>query len=168
MSDCLRCGSTVWVPEGNEFSDGDICYSCMEAENQRLMDLVRYQRSELHEAGLISNEEYAALVADSDSGQRVARLEGYDKLRKENSALKEQLAEARKLAQLREDALVMIYDKWENGNPCYEACDGETFDESGSCIGNAVKLSFEEEEQILAVIPKEHAPIAPPQEAPRG
>jgi hypothetical protein len=88
--------------------------------------------------------------------------------REQIAALKEQLAEARKLAQLREDALVMIYDKWENGNPCYEACDGETFDESGSCIGNAVKLSFEEEEQILAVIPKEHAPIAPPQEAPRG
>ena len=41
---------------------------------------------------LISDEEYAALAADSDNGQRVARLEGYDKIRKD-------LAEAKKAAE---------------------------------------------------------------------
>lgn len=54
----------------------------------RLMDLVRHQRHELHEEGLISDEEFAALVADSDGGKRVARLESYDEV-------KAQLLEAR-------------------------------------------------------------------------
>ena len=60
----------------------------LEQENERLNDLVRYERHHLHEAELLSDEEYAALVADSQNGQRVARLEGYDKLRKENERLK--------------------------------------------------------------------------------
>ena len=44
-------------------------------------------------------------------------------------------------------ALEMIYDKWENGDPCFE--DLETL--SGS-LGNAFKLSYEEENQILELI----------------
>ena len=44
-------------------------------ENQRLRDLVRHQRMELHEAGLISDEEYAEIAADHGA---VARLEAYD------------------------------------------------------------------------------------------
>jgi len=55
---------------------------------ERLIDLVRYQRSELFEAKLIDEQEYAALVEASEGGQRVARLEGYDKIRDENAALK--------------------------------------------------------------------------------
>ena len=55
---------------------------------ERLIDLVRYQRSELFEAKLIDEQEYAALIEASEGGQRVARLEGYDKIRDENAALK--------------------------------------------------------------------------------
>jgi hypothetical protein len=62
---------------------------------ERLTDLVRFARRFLHEAELISDEEFAALVIDSDSGQRVARLEGYDRLR-EN--LRQALAERDALA----------------------------------------------------------------------
>jgi len=47
-------------------------------ENLRLLDLVRYQRSELHEAGLITDEEYASLASEKGS---VSRLESYDTLR---------------------------------------------------------------------------------------
>jgi hypothetical protein len=43
-------------------------------KNQRLMDLVRYCRGTLFENGLIDEKEYADLVADSENGQRVARL----------------------------------------------------------------------------------------------
>lgn len=64
----------------------------LEAQLERATDLVRHMRSELHSAELISDEEYAALAADSDNGQRVARLEGYDKIRKD-------LAEAKKAAE---------------------------------------------------------------------
>jgi len=41
---------------------------------QRLWDLVRYNRHELHHAGLITDDEYAELTADTAS---VARLEYY-------------------------------------------------------------------------------------------
>ena len=67
------------------------CIADLERQLQRATDLVRYMRSELHKAKLIDNEEYAALVADSESGQRVARLEGYDRIER-------QLAEAREAA----------------------------------------------------------------------
>lgn len=49
-------------------------------ENERLRDLVRHQRGPLHDAGLLTDEEHAALAADSGA---VARLEGYDILRRE-------------------------------------------------------------------------------------
>lgn len=44
-------------------------------EVARLRDLVRHQRSALHDAELITDEEYAALAGDQGA---VARLEGYD------------------------------------------------------------------------------------------
>lgn len=44
-------------------------------------------------------------------------------------------------------ALEMLYDKWENGDPCYE--DPETF--SGG-LGNAFKLTADEENAVLALI----------------
>jgi hypothetical protein len=49
------------------------------------------------------------------------------------------------------EALSMLYDKWENGVPCHEAIDGQIDDDS-TPIGNAVKLSFEEEQAILNLI----------------
>ncbi len=55
-------------------------------EYARMWDLVRSQRHELHEQGLITNEEYGALVAEeterpgSGSPSR-RRLESYDELR---------------------------------------------------------------------------------------
>lgn len=48
------------------------------ADRQRLFDLVRHQRGPLHDAELISDEEYAALAGDHGA---VARLEGYDEMR---------------------------------------------------------------------------------------
>jgi hypothetical protein len=60
-------------------------------DTQRLWDLVRQQRSELHGDGLISDEEYAALASD---GGAVARLETYDEMRADLHALRAALAEA--------------------------------------------------------------------------
>lgn len=48
------------------------------------------------------------------------------------------------------DALCMLYDKYEDGSACSEGFDGE-----GGYIGNAAMLSKEEEDSILALIPKE-------------
>jgi hypothetical protein len=43
--------------------------------NQRMFDLVRYMRSELHTAGLITDDEYAELAQEHSA---VKRLEDYD------------------------------------------------------------------------------------------
>lgn len=70
-----------------------------EINNRRLFDLVRYMRSELHEDELITDEEYALLLDDSKS---VNRLHTYDqarenfdrkigKLKKENDDLNAQI-----------------------------------------------------------------------------
>lgn len=52
--------------------------AAMVREVERLRDLVRHQRGALYDAGLVTDEEYAALAADTGA---VARLEGYDRLR---------------------------------------------------------------------------------------
>ena len=49
-----------------------------------------------------------------------------------------------------EQALCMLYDKYEDGPCCTE--DG---DPHGTVIGNAVRLSADEEDQILRLIPAE-------------
>ncbi len=66
--------------------------AALEAENQRLRDLVRYARHMLFDDDLIDKDEYAALVADDESGERVARLAGYDKLRAEIAELRKDRA----------------------------------------------------------------------------
>ncbi len=69
------------------------------AEKQRLFDLVRHQRGELHDAGLISNQEYLELAASGDSKKSVARLETYDELKAENERIKAEAAGMREFIQ---------------------------------------------------------------------
>jgi len=52
--------------------------------DQRLWDLVRHQRAELHDEDLITDEEYAALAFDHGA---VGRLESYDELRADRDRL---------------------------------------------------------------------------------
>jgi hypothetical protein len=44
-------------------------------------------------------------------------------------------------------ALCMLYDKWENGDPCS--------DDAGVFVGNAFRLTQAEEDSVLALIPSE-------------
>lgn len=74
--DALR--STPKTVQGGDSLDNQV---------ERLTDLVRYQRWELFQAGLITQEEFAALVADSEGGERVARLEGWDAAKARLAAL---------------------------------------------------------------------------------
>lgn len=60
------------------------------AERVRLIGLVRHPRGELHQAGLISDEEYAGL--ESVGTESARRLESYDELSAEVGALRLQLA----------------------------------------------------------------------------
>ena len=53
-------------------------------------------------------------------------------------------------------ALEFLYDKWENGDPCFE--DPET---SSGSLGNAFKLSEQEERAILALIPRQCTGASP-------
>jgi hypothetical protein len=43
--------------------------------------------------------------------------------------------------------LALMYDRWEDGTPCYEDAEG-----CAGPLGNAVKLSFEEENEIIAAL----------------
>ena len=67
-------------------------------DSQRMWDLVRYQRDELHEANLISDDEYALLAKDHAG---VKRLESYDAVRASVAKLfaEERLAEMRLIPQ---------------------------------------------------------------------
>lgn len=64
----------------------------MKASDQRLLDLVRQQRMELHEVGLITDREYADLASDSGA---VARLETYDQMRAQITALRKRCEDLR-------------------------------------------------------------------------
>ena len=50
-------------------------------DNKRLFDLVRLMRMELHEEGLITDEEYADLLNDDRSKESIKRLESYDEMK---------------------------------------------------------------------------------------
>lgn len=63
--------------------------------NQRLCDLVRHQRMELHEAGLISDEEYSELAKDHPA---VERLKQYEVAFIGRHALKLELSRAQEAA----------------------------------------------------------------------
>jgi hypothetical protein len=49
------------------------------------------------------------------------------------------------------DALELMWDRYENGDPCHDDTDDEC---GGNFIGNAVRLFEDEEREILALIPK--------------
>lgn len=57
--------------------------------NQRLFDLVRHQRHDLHDAGLITDEELADLITAGSSSAR--RLEDYDRVRARIAALQSEI-----------------------------------------------------------------------------
>lgn len=72
---CVQVQPNTGIAYGPSRIDGDVHVSALDA---RLHDLVRHQRGALHEAGLITDAEYAALASDHGA---VARLEGYDAAR---------------------------------------------------------------------------------------
>lgn len=61
----------------------------LKSSRQRLFDLVRHCRIELHDEGLITDEEYAILADDPDS---LSRLHGYDSLAEELARLRDERA----------------------------------------------------------------------------
>lgn len=83
-------------------------------------------------------------VTLEDHERALAAERTQQKLRDENEALRAQIGRLKA-------ALGDIYDKWENGTPCHETVDG-VIDEDSSSIGNAFKLSFEQECEILNLI----------------
>ena len=49
-------------------------------------------------------------------------------------------------------SLELVYDRWENGTPCFEAGEDGQIEEGERSLGNAIKLSFAEEQEILNLI----------------
>lgn len=97
---CTHCGTPVpsdaeaWQHANDTVVVGDLMRlgkenEALRAQRQRLFDLVRYQRAELHQAGLLSDDEYAEICESGATGTdagSVARLETYDELRREVEA----------------------------------------------------------------------------------
>ena len=117
------------------------------------MDIDRYLRNTLDDA------DYAEASAALDIPyQRIAALEAELAKVKADKEYAIRMFDAKESACLKAleerdaavAALCMIYDKYEDGAGCHEGFDGE-----GSYIGNAVMLSKEEEDLILALIPKQ-------------
>ena len=98
----VNCSAVRWLDKKGMWDlmqRGDVMRAELEAsekERQRLFDLVRYQRAELHEAGLISDDEYFALASSPQSKECVARLEGYDAMKAQLESVKKQLAAAQR------------------------------------------------------------------------
>lgn len=81
------------------------CAVAMLDAQQREHDLVRHQRGPLHDAGLITDAEYAALAADHGA---VARLESYDTLRLERDHLRTDFKRLSRAYELASDVLVSV------------------------------------------------------------
>lgn len=93
---CLGCG--IGFDNDPEQIKDELCHKCWREQAEarplvengaRLLDLVRHQRSELHEAGLITDEEYVELCNVGSESAR--RLEEYDAVRAELTSLKTKL-----------------------------------------------------------------------------
>lgn len=83
-------------------------------DNQRLLDLVRYSRAELHEDGLISDKEYADLVEVGSISAR--RLEDYDDFRAKIKFLEKVIDDYKKdCAELNSHAAKLEKSIWESG-----------------------------------------------------
>lgn len=81
--------------------------SALQSDTVRMWDLVRYQRYALHEDGLITDEEFTALVEDVGPGHSPRRLESYDELRARLTATQQTLARVKH----EQDALVVKWRK---------------------------------------------------------
>ena len=84
MSDCANCNQSVYVPDGYEFEEGDLCLTCLNEElddlralNERLSDILHRTANALHggpkENGLWSFHDLPDLAAALK--KRVADLE---------------------------------------------------------------------------------------------
>lgn len=55
MSDCAKCGTSVYVPDGLEFNEDDMCWTCLAQEleeeqqlRERLSDILHRTANALH------------------------------------------------------------------------------------------------------------------------
>ena len=100
MVDAIGEAYDAWHARDAELAEKDRRIAKLEGQLQRATDLIRFARHFLHNENCISDEEYAAIVADSDG--RVARLEGYDKVR---TALEARIASVTYLGDIEEYTL---------------------------------------------------------------
>ena len=71
MSECANCNKSVYVPDGYEFEEGDLCMSCTKAKADRLQALVDS-----------ADEPNGSMMWTSDHDKILARFkEENDKLR---------------------------------------------------------------------------------------
>lgn len=169
--ECARfcdCDKYAFAGEGLEMANSrkdeiTTMLAVLQAENERL----KGERDELKAECVESAEEVQRLLKESMQAQRerdaqVQRskeLDGMLQVRSIEVANEEKMTDAMetRISTLTAErdalrtALGMMYDKWENGIACQEA------DEDGDCsdgtnIGNAFRLTLEEEQTVLNLI----------------
>lgn len=101
----------------------------------RLFDLVRYQRHALHEADLITDDEYTFLLQEGSENGSVERLESYDQIQARLTAAEAE-RDAEKAERLRlEGAIVAFIDKWEKVEPAINSAFAMEWESRGSACG---------------------------------
>jgi hypothetical protein len=123
----------------------------LETENERLGELLKSSDNSL--ASVTAELAEIDGIIEGDGVGSGNPIEGAKRMRKQVARL--------------EKSLGNFYDKWENGIPCSEANE-EGNCEDGASIGNACKLSPEEENEILGLIPSRvSAPSQEPEKTER-
>ena len=117
----------------------DAALKCEVDETERLRAaLVQAEQIYMGEGAVVNRlHGMLKIVRAALSGEPTSAVET-----SERHALAEEIVELR-------GALLMLYDKWENGAPCYEEPE-----EQRGYLGHAFNLTEQEENRVLALLPE--------------
>lgn len=142
---CLACSAPslaatgvedLLVGNGSGMFVGSVCdHGDLMEVNRRIREAYGRDRERIKE------------LEDRTEGYKLA---AHKLLERRDELIVERDAKSERISSL-EDALTLMYEKWEDGITCHEASEGMVNEDC--YIGNAVRLSGEEEDSIIKLLP---------------